>query len=41
MKSRVAIPGAEIADDPAELSAACLEVCSESVLSVTNVVNDQ
>ncbi len=41
MKSRVAIPDSEIADDPVELPAACLEVSSESVLSVTNVVNDQ
>jgi hypothetical protein len=41
MKSRVAIPASEIDDDPAELPTACLEVSSESVLSVTNVVNDQ
>jgi len=41
MKSRVAIPDSEIADDPAEIPTACLEVSSESVLSVTNVVNDQ
>jgi len=41
MKSRVAIPDSEIDDDPAELPTACLEVPSESVLSVTNVVNDQ
>ena len=41
MKSRVAILEAEIDGDPAEMPAACLEVSSESVLSVTNVVNDQ
>jgi hypothetical protein len=41
MKSRVAIPDSEIDDDPEELPTACLEVSSESVLSVTNVVNDQ
>jgi hypothetical protein len=41
MKSRMAILDSEIDDDPAELPAACLELSSESVLSVTNVVNDQ
>jgi hypothetical protein len=41
MKSRVAIPNSEFDDDPAELPAACLELSPESVLSVTNVVNDQ
>ena len=41
MKSRVAIPASEIDDDLEELPEACLEVSSESVLSVTNVVNDQ
>jgi hypothetical protein len=41
MKSRVAIPDSEIDDDLEELPAACLEVSSESVLSVTNVINDQ
>jgi hypothetical protein len=41
MKSRVAIPDSEFANDPAELPTACLEVSSESVLSVTKVVNDQ
>ena len=41
MKSRLAIADSEIDDDPAELPTACLEVSSESVLSVTNVVNDQ
>jgi hypothetical protein len=41
MKSRVAIPDPEFVGDPAELPTACLEVSSESVLSVTNVVNDQ
>jgi hypothetical protein len=41
MKSRMAIPVSEFGDDPQELAAACLEVSSESVLSVTNVVNDQ
>jgi hypothetical protein len=40
MKSRVAIPDLANADDPAELPAACLELSSENVLSVTNVVND-
>jgi hypothetical protein len=41
MKSRVAIPDSELAGHLQELPAACLEVSSESVLSVTNVVNDQ
>lgn len=41
MKSRVAIPDSEFDDDPAELPPDCLEVSPESVLSVTNVVNDQ
>jgi hypothetical protein len=41
MKSRVAIPDSEFADDPEVLPTGCLEVSSESVLSVTNVVNDQ
>ncbi len=41
MKSRMAILDSEIDDEPAELPTACLEVSSESVLSVTNVVNDQ
>ena len=41
MKSRVAIPDSEFADHLEELPTACLEVSSESVLSVTNVVNDQ
>jgi hypothetical protein len=41
LKSRVAIPDSEIANDPEVLPTACLEVSSESVLSVTNVVNDQ
>jgi hypothetical protein len=41
MKSRAAFPDSEINDDAAELPTACLEVSSESVLSVTNVVNDQ
>ena len=41
MKSRVAIPEFKIEDDPQELAAGCLEVSSESVLSVTNVVDDQ
>jgi hypothetical protein len=41
LKSRVAIPDLEFADDPEVLPAGCLEVSSESVLSVTNVVNDQ
>jgi hypothetical protein len=41
MKSRVAIPDSEFVGDPAELPTACLELSSESVLSVTNVVNDQ
>jgi len=41
MKSRMAIVDSEIDEDPTEMPAACLEVSSESVLSVTNVVNDQ
>jgi hypothetical protein len=41
MKSRMAILDSEIDEDPTELPAVCLEVSSESVLSVTNVVNDQ
>ncbi len=41
MKSRVAISDSEFADDTQVLPAGCLEVSSESVLSVTNVVNDQ
>ncbi|MCU0712118.1 MAG: hypothetical protein MUC43_08670 [Pirellula sp.] len=41
MKSRLAIPDSEIANDPEVLPTGCLEVSSESVLSVTNVVNDQ
>jgi hypothetical protein len=41
MKSRVAILDSEIHDDPEELPTAYLEVSPESVLSVTNVVNDQ
>jgi hypothetical protein len=41
MKSRLAIPDSEITNDPELLPAVCLEVSSESVLSVTNVVNDQ
>jgi hypothetical protein len=41
MKSRLAIPDSEIANDPEVLPTACLEVSSESGLSVTNVVNDQ
>jgi hypothetical protein len=41
MKSRMAILDSEIDDEQAELPTACLEVSLESVLSVTNVVNDQ
>jgi hypothetical protein len=41
MKSRMAILDSEIDDDPAELATVCLELSAESVLSVTNVVNDQ
>lgn len=41
MKSWVAIPDSEIDDDPVEFPTVCLEVSPESVLSVTNVVNDQ
>jgi hypothetical protein len=41
MKSRVAIPDSEIANFPEVLPTACLELSPESVLSVTNVVNDQ
>jgi hypothetical protein len=41
MKSRVAIPDSEFADHTQELPTACLELSPESVLSVTNVVNDQ
>ncbi len=41
MKSRIAIQDSEILDDPQKLPVSSLEVSSESVLSVTNVVNDQ
>lgn len=41
MKSRLAIPDSEIVADRADLLTACLELSPESVLSVTNVVNDQ
>jgi len=41
MKSRVTMQNSENVEFPAELPTACLEVSSESVLSVTNVVNDQ
>jgi len=41
MKSRTAIQDSEILDDPQELPVSSLEVSSESVLSVTNVVNDK
>jgi len=41
MKSRLALPDSENADDSADFPAACLELSPESVLSVTNVVNDQ
>jgi hypothetical protein len=41
MKSRLAIHDPEIANDSHKSTATCLEVSSESVLSVTNVVNDQ
>jgi len=41
MKSRLAFPNSENADDPAEFPAACLELSPGSVLSVTNVINDQ
>jgi hypothetical protein len=41
LKSRVAIPDSELADHPQKLPTACLELSPESVLSVTNVVNDQ
>jgi hypothetical protein len=41
MKSRMAILASEIDDDPAESPTTCLELSPESVLSVTNVVNDQ
>jgi hypothetical protein len=41
MKSRLAILDSEFADHPQELPPACLELSPESVLSVTNEVNDQ
>ncbi|MBN8604643.1 MAG: hypothetical protein J0M26_26815 [Planctomycetes bacterium] len=41
MKSRMVILDSEIDDDPTELPTACLEVSLESVLSVSDVVNDQ
>jgi hypothetical protein len=41
MKSRIAIQDSEILDDPQELPVSSLEVSSESVLSVANLVNDQ
>jgi hypothetical protein len=41
MKSRLAIRDPEIANDPHKSPLACLELSPESVLSVTNVVNDQ
>ena len=41
MKSRVAIQNLVIDDDLEESPTACLELSPESVLSVTNVVNDQ
>jgi len=41
MKSRAAFPDSENADELAEFPAACLELSPESVLSVTNVVNDK
>jgi len=41
IKAQPAISPFGIADDPAEIPAACLELSPESVLSVTNVVNDQ
>jgi hypothetical protein len=39
MKSRLAIHDPETANDSYKSPATCLEVSSESVLSVTNVVN--
>jgi hypothetical protein len=41
MKSRLAIRDPEIPNDPHKLPPACLEHSPESVLSVTNVANDQ
>ncbi len=41
MKSRVTMQESKNVDFLAELSETCLDVSSESVLSVTNVVNDQ
>lgn len=41
MKSRVTMQEYKNVDFPAELPETCLELSSESVLSVTNVVNDQ
>jgi len=41
MKSRLAIRDPEIANDPYKSPPACLELSPESVLSMTNVVNDQ
>jgi hypothetical protein len=41
MKSRLAIHDPETANDPHKSPPACLELSPKSVLSVTNVVNDQ
>jgi hypothetical protein len=41
MKSRVTMQESKNVEFPAELSETCLDVSTESVLSVTNVVNDQ
>ena len=41
LKSRLAIPDLVDSDKSLELTEACLELSSESVLSVTNVVNDR
>ena len=41
LKSRLAIPDLVDSDKSLELTEACLALPSESVLSVTNVVNDR
>jgi hypothetical protein len=41
MNSRVTMQESKNVEFPAELPESCLELSSENVLSVTNVVNDQ